>query len=515
MAAMSAASLRAVNRACFSLPPRVGSTTSSLVLRTSALSSRPLRHPVASPLSLQLRLQSTRPPDAPKPGPGQQPGAPPSQPPPPPPLSKTQFFIRLLSVRGFFSSLTPRGLKKLYHQSPVELIAALVVLASLLGIVVYITKVCIEYFYARQFTKYPAPIAKSLRRALYYTNIKSEPALARKWYKRALEQCNEHGLDPYSDDVLGIRIQTAAWLEKIGNYPGAITVLESVWRDCTSWVTAMDKGIADGTVDKLGRVPAVAKPETESKGEEEEIPENLWAKRSRLLAKAVGTSTKLGELYGDGHVNDSENSQTKLIWAVETALSEARRRTSEGVKPDEGKWLSPEEFGGAMESLAIHYESKQQFQLAVPLLFQALRLCESPCHRPTIMNNLAVAFAQHPVLPPSTEKLPEGGHENPDAAAIMKGMPTTRPDLLEAAWNWARNAKTHAKEVEASQRTPECDEACAVALSNMADIAALRNNPKQARRLFEECIDLSKKIGFEQGVSQAQNGLRTLGADGN
>jgi hypothetical protein len=123
----------------------------------------------------------------------------------------------------------------------------------------------------------------------------------------------------------------------------------------------MDKGIADGTVDKLGRVPAVAKPETESKGEEEEIPENLWAKRSRLLAKAVGTSTKLGELYGDGHVNDSENSQTKLIWAVETALSEARRRTSEGVKPDEGKWLSPEEFGGAMEcKLMLNDEGSDQ-----------------------------------------------------------------------------------------------------------------------------------------------------------
>lgn len=326
-------------------------------------------------------------------------------------------------------------------------------------------------------------------------------------------------------------------------------MLESVWRDCTSWVTAMDKGIADGTVDKMGRVPAVAKPETESKGEEEEIPENLWAKRSRLLAKAVGTSTKLGELYGDGHVNDSENSQTKLIWAVETALSEARRRTTEGVKPDEGKWLSPEEFGGAMEcKLMLNDEGGDQL-LTTCQLWQSTTSPSSssnwPCPsssklsacvrvlatgRPSvshcsvrtrasadsfIVNNLAVAFAQHPVLPPSTEKLPEGGPETPDAAAIMKGMPTTRPDLLEAAWNWARNAKTHAKEVEASQRTPECDEACAVALSNMADIAALRNNPKQARRLFEECIDLSKKIGFEQGVAQAQNGLRTLGVDGN
>lgn len=115
------------------------------------------------------------------------------------------------------------------------------------------------------------------------------------------------------------------------------------------------------------------------------------------------------------------------------------------------------------------------------------------------------------MLPLGAEKLPDDS-VTPNAA-IMQGMPTTRPELLEAAWNWARNAKSHAKDVEAAQRTPECDEACAVALSNMADIAALRNNPKQARRLFEECIELSNKIGFEQGVAQAQNGLRTLGAD--
>lgn len=124
------------------------------------------------------------------------------------------------------------------------------------------------------------------------------------------------------------------------------------------------------------------------------------------------------------------------------------------------------------------------------------------------MNNLAVAFAQHPVLGSSIDGLVDAP-ATADAIKIQ-GMPTTRKELLEAAWNWARNAKTHAKDVEASQRTPECDEACAVALSNMADIAALRNDATKARRLFHECIDLSKKIGFDQGVNQAQNGLRAL-----
>ncbi|CRK43303.1 hypothetical protein BN1723_019152, partial [Verticillium longisporum] len=258
-----------------------------------------------------------------------------------------QFLRRALTFRGLFSSLTPNGLKILYRQSPIELVAALAILAGLLGISAYIIKVCIEYFYARQFTKYPAPIAKSLRRALYYTNMSPDPQLAKKWYKKALEQCDELGLDPYSDDVLGIRIQTAAWLEKIGNYQGAITVLESIMKDCTKWVGAMETGIADGTIDKSGVVPpsqvTQGDGEQGTQEEEEEKPENLWHKRNRLLAKAVGTSTKLGELYADNHVNDSENAHARLTWAVETALSESRRRSAEGVKPEEGKWLTPEE----------------------------------------------------------------------------------------------------------------------------------------------------------------------------
>lgn len=222
------------------------------------------------------------------------------------------------------------------------------------GVAVYIVKLYFDYFQARQFTKYPPPIAKALRRALYYTNISPDANLAKKYYKQALELCNELQLDLFSDDVLGIRIQTAAWLEKIGNYQGAILVLNSVMDDCTKWVEWFEKSIAEGTVDKSGKPAAVRvlsedQRPTVVEDEEEMVPENLWHKRTRLLAKAVGTSTKLGALYSDEHVLEPDNAQARLTWAVETALSEARRRHKEGVKKEEGAWMSPEEIGGAME----------------------------------------------------------------------------------------------------------------------------------------------------------------------
>ncbi|KAK2019363.1 TPR domain-containing protein [Colletotrichum eremochloae] len=430
----------------------------------------------------------------------------------PPPLPQARQIWRVMSFRSLLNSMKPQGMKKIFKESPEELILALAILAGLAGVSIYIVKLYFDYFMARQFTKYPKPIAKSLRTALYYTNIRPDPALARKYYKQALEQCNELQLDPFSDDVLGIRIQTAAWLEKIGNYQGAITVLDSVLRDCLKWVEWMEKSMADGTVDKSGKPPAVVVPladqrSTVAEDDGENAAENLWHKRTRLLAKAVGTSTKLGVLYSDEHIMEPENAQVRLTWAVETALKESRRRQEEGVKKEEGAWMSPEEIGGAMESLAQHYESKSQFHLAVPLFFQALRLCNSPCHRVTIMNNLAAAFAQHPLRTP-VDAIPNA--PTTSNAMVSLDMPTDRAGLLEAAKNWARNAYSHSKDITGDERTEECDEACAVALANMGDIAAMLGKKEDARKRFQQAIDMSRRIGFPSVVAQAEAGLERL-----
>ncbi|MBE3042565.1 hypothetical protein IMZ48_08305, partial [Candidatus Bathyarchaeota archaeon] len=109
-------------------------------------------------------------------------------------------------------------------------------LGGVTSIAVYTVYLYFAYFQDSQFTRFPTAVAKTLRRALYYTNIKPDNKLAHKYYKRALEQCNDHGLDPFSDDVLGIRIQIAAWLEKIGNFEGALTVLDGIAKDCMRWV---------------------------------------------------------------------------------------------------------------------------------------------------------------------------------------------------------------------------------------------------------------------------------------
>jgi hypothetical protein len=169
------------------------------------------------------------------------------------------------------------------------------------------------------FHKFPEPVAKQLRKALFYTNYNLQPKDALRYYREALRVADEVGMDPFSDEIIGVKIQVAAMMEKIEQYQKAIDVLEIVRSDNLKWVEVLG--------DKPGNE----------------------GQRTKILAKTVGVSVKLAELYGNEHILRKEDAEDRLIWAVETSLKEQQRREKDGVKPDEGDWMSAEEMGGALE----------------------------------------------------------------------------------------------------------------------------------------------------------------------
>jgi hypothetical protein len=126
-------------------------------------------------------------------------------------------------------------------------------------------------------------------------------------------------MDQFSDEILGVKLNLASFLEKINQHQLAIDVLEIVRADCRKWI------------------------ETIGAREGRELD------RSRVLAKTVGISVKLGELYANQYIMEPEEAEKNLIEGVETVLRELQRREKEGVKEDEVPWMTNEEMGGAME----------------------------------------------------------------------------------------------------------------------------------------------------------------------
>ncbi|KAI0386625.1 TPR domain-containing protein [Hypomontagnella monticulosa] len=436
------------------------------------------------------------------------------QKPPQPPLPPSKLLLRVLrqslTFRPIFSAFRGQSLRSLFRQSPEELVLAIILLCAAAGVAIYVVYAYFNYFQSKQFTRFPPQIAKSLRRALYYSNYSPDPKLALKYYKLALEQCSEAGLDPFSDEVLGIRIQLAAWFEKIGSYRNSIEVLEALLRDCKKWVEVMEKSVQEGLVNNHGRLADAPKPPPHMPAEDNESdtppsPENLWAKRTRILGKSVGISVKLGELYSDEHVLQGDSAGERLVWAVETVLKELQRRQVEGVKEDEGDWMTPEQIGGALEALGNHYESKSQHYLAAPLFLQAISLSPpNSCHTAVLMNNLAISLAQQPV-----QASPDSSQRSQTDRSNMVTHPT-RSTMLASARSWALQAQATAQKVQGEDRSDECDEACAVALCNLGDIAVMAGDIEEAKRRFKESLSLSKRIAFEPGTTQAEEGLKRL-----
>lgn len=309
-------------------------------------------------------------------------------------------------------------------------------------------------------------MAKPLRKALYYDSQDPNPRKALQYYQEALQEAANVGMDPWSDEIVGLKIRIAVFLERLGAVENSAMVLDRLRRDALNWVEREgDKHFGDG-------------------------------RRTALLAKTVQIGVKLGELYSSPQLRDGEAAEANLVSAVETVLKEKQRREKEGVKEGEGDWINDEECGASLEALAHHYEEVNRHYLATPLFLQALTLCPpKSCHRVVLMNNLAMSLAQ----------------QRPPQSMARKGEKLPTPEMLrQQAALWAQKALQLASEITSPDRTEECDMGCAVATHNLGELAEMAGNIDEARKKYEEAARLSESFGFNEGIQQAQEGLRRL-----
>ena len=216
----------------------------------------------------------------------------------------------------------------------------------------------VNYYYRNYillpYHPYPEAVAQSLRKAVYYTNVEPNPKSALKYYKQALERAVACGMDPFSDAVVGIRIQVASMLEQAGKRESAARVLEMVRNECLMAAEEAERGegLVEGLVLKDTLKAAGASDGTVAGGKKDdgEEPETPAGRRRRLLQCAVKAGVKLGDLYSHEDIHDPAVAEERLVWAVTTLLKERQRRETEGVKEGEGEWFaSGEEIGGALE----------------------------------------------------------------------------------------------------------------------------------------------------------------------
>jgi Tfp pilus assembly protein PilF len=382
------------------------------------------------------------------------------------------------ATQQYRNASTIQNGRALLREYPISI--SLAGVAILLGsfAVIWVNHVYQDYI-IKSFHKYPEPVAVKLRRALYYTNSDLQPKEALKYYRQALQIAEEIGMDPFSDEIMGVKIQIASMMENIQLYSKAIQVLEILRRDSLTWM------------EELGGL------------------EQNKLKRTKVLQKCVGISIKLGELYSNPVIYNRDLAESRLVWAVETVLKERQRRDTYKVNEEiEGSWLSDSEIGAAMEALAHTYEETNQHHLATPLFLQALSLSgASTCHSVVLMNNLASSLAQQS---PRAAAAAQQFAQSQTISEQPAQPPITRETMIINAQTWAQKAIDVAAQIKPPARDEECDMGCAVALHNLGEFAQMRGDLVEASKKFTEAVSLAKAVGFLEGVENGEARLKEL-----
>lgn len=296
------------------------------------------------------------------------------------------------------------------------------------------------------------------------------------------------GMNPYSEEFIGMRIRMAEFLEQHHQYEQAIKMLEKEREYCYDFM---------------------------EKAKEKDVPES---QRARILGMAVKLGVKLGKLHSNEAVDNPEAAQAAFVTAVETLLRERQRREQEGVKEGEGKWLNDEEIGASLEELGHSYLDTKQPEFALPLFLQALSLCPSKsCHAAMLSMTDNLSYSPRLTVAPVNQISAALSLQRPGATTLLEAPKTrstapipTLTDFRSQAKQWAEKALAVSQAVPPPDRTEECDIACAVTTHNLAELADMSGDTVTAKRLFREAKSLSEAINFEEGVQEATQALKRL-----
>ncbi|KAL4881699.1 hypothetical protein BJY04DRAFT_188610 [Aspergillus karnatakaensis] len=404
-----------------------------------------------------------------------------------------------------------KGWKTARRDSPVTLTLALVIFVGAMSLWAYILYDQI-IAKAPYYKKFPKPVEKSLRRAVYFTEVKLEPRRALALYKEALAAATECGLHPFSDEVVGIKLQVAGMLELAGLWDASIKVLEQTRAELLNWVAdgrgkeASKKEAEEKQKKTLVKNPDVTDPlELEEYEKIKEAEEYERRQRDKAVKKAVGISVKISSIYNSDHVQDDKKAEAHGEAAVELALKELQYRESLGLPVsgnlDESRefgWISRTETSIVLFNLgSLYSQDETKRELAIPLYLRALEILraeegtKASCKQVMIMSKLGGAMFKRAQQPFRVK--------DPEAA---------RRQALDAAVQWSLQAEDTYAAVPQNEKDTLCHLCRASAMNVVGEYAEAKGTLEDAAKWHTEALVFLEKLAKESKEQEYQDVIR-------
>lgn len=225
--------------------------------------------------------------------------------------------------------------------------------------------------------------------------------------------------------------------------------------------------------------------------------------------RAISMGQKLGEIADTYQLGDEEEERW-LTWSVEEVLKLAKDDGSPrlgGESEDSHlvlsdlelpKWVRVTDIGAPLEALGAFYARTGKLTLAVPLYLHTISLLVPPVASPRKATK---------------EELCQGAQLMSNLSELfMRSAPTSA--ALHQSEAWARQALSLLQKTQGNASQSDdirvCEEALAVVLFNLGSLREMNGDPKSARQKFEQSLEQSKNLRWQEGMTQARNAIRRL-----
>lgn len=392
--------------------------------------------------------------------------------------------------------------RDIWRKNPIFFPFALISIIAAGALSTYIVGV----FYARatqvdeKVNRFPPAVAKELRRALYFTEINLEPQKAMEHYRAALQITMEMDMHPWSDEVLGIKLQMADMLIKAGYHQKAAEFLDRIAQQGYEWVLKT----RDRYILTLPKGKTVVDPNLkEIVQPDEEIKNHELALADRTLKKVIGTLLLMGELYEDEHIKNPAKAFSSRRAALGMLTEEIENRRRRGLPPlatpEEGdNWMTAEEVGHVMSDVGETWLRAGRPDKALELLMPSIAILRDvegkdvSCRQVILLANIAAAMFDHK---------PTQQEEN---ATNKKKQPVVSVEQqMESARAWALKSIEVSKLVQEDLRDESCDMGCAAAADVLSAIAEWQGADEEARKWLREEKRYCESANYAEGVDKA------------
>ena len=283
-------------------------------------------------------------------------------------------------------------------------------------------------------SEWPAPVEQQLRLALNFVHKQPNPNRAAEFFGRALEAANQCGMDPFSKEVLGIRIRLAEMFEHFHKVKASIEVTDGIVKDCEERLTQLSR-------ETVQRALEVGKEQPQEQ-------------QTAILRTIIGIKVHTAQLYMSEYLQDPSSAKKTLSDAIGLLLRHTQDPQTSGFNEHNAAGLSLDEIAAILNDMSDIYNSTREFANAIQVATLTLgvirKACSgrASCKEAQVMSNIA-AIMGSAAYEPNT---------------IINGQPATLENVKnvrEAALRWAEQAIVTAQKVPLEERA---DNVCETAL---------------------------------------------------